>query len=327
MIAIGGYFELDKGLSRNWHDGALGFNSGRNALRYYLREHQVKCLYVPYYTCDSLLNAIRKEGVEIRQYHIDEQFYPLGDMVSGGQTAIVYVNYWGLFQRNVEKLGSEQRHLIIDNSQAFFADAEAMPAFYSPRKFFGVADGGYLVNVNVKAMPTPDNGVFGYTALLMRSVDGPEAGHQAYREAEAQIANLPIAGMSAITESLLSRTDFDMARLLRERNFLFLDRHLSGLNQLSFDLTALTGPMAYPFLPAAKGLRNFLISQRVFVAQYWPELLNNEDLSDWERTLAGGLLPLPIDQRYDLNAMARIVECVMTFCNQYSEQETQEAIA
>ena len=46
---IGSYFELELPKEREYHENAISLNLGRNALRYIIRAHKIKKIYVPYY--------------------------------------------------------------------------------------------------------------------------------------------------------------------------------------------------------------------------------------------------------------------------------------
>ena len=66
--------------------------------------------------------------------------------------------------------------------------------------------------------------------------------------------------------------------------------------------------MIYPLMTSrSTELRQKLIGNKIFVATYWP------NVSEWckegavENELCSETVPLPIDQRYDLNDMKRIL--------------------
>jgi dTDP-4-amino-4,6-dideoxygalactose transaminase len=73
MNAIGGYFQLD-GIRNSFSisENVVALNSGRNALRYILRLHQIKTIYVPFFTCPAVLDAIHAENCHISFYNITE---------------------------------------------------------------------------------------------------------------------------------------------------------------------------------------------------------------------------------------------------------------
>ena len=60
MKAIGGYFELELQKNEEYHKDALSLNTGRNALEYILKANAYKKIYIPYFTCDVLLQPILK---------------------------------------------------------------------------------------------------------------------------------------------------------------------------------------------------------------------------------------------------------------------------
>jgi len=77
MKEIGGYFELaDYEQADNFpHKKGILLNTGRNALEYILRSiKKIKCLYLPYYTCEVVLEPINRLGIPYRCYHINSQF-------------------------------------------------------------------------------------------------------------------------------------------------------------------------------------------------------------------------------------------------------------
>ena len=71
MEAIGGYFELpdyEEGVFPH-QDGIL-LNTGRNALEYILRSiGDAKRVYLPYYTCEVVLEPLKKLHIPWTFYH------------------------------------------------------------------------------------------------------------------------------------------------------------------------------------------------------------------------------------------------------------------
>ena len=68
MKEIGGYFELERFSGREYHEGLLGVNNGRNALLYLLKARKIKRLYIPRFLCDSVSNLCTAYGFEFRYY-------------------------------------------------------------------------------------------------------------------------------------------------------------------------------------------------------------------------------------------------------------------
>ena len=104
--AIGGYFSLELPLREEYHKGALRLNTGRNCLEYILRSRKYKKVYIPYYTCEVILEPFKKTGTEYEYYHINSELELLNDISLGKDVALLYTNYYGLKQAYVEHLAN-----------------------------------------------------------------------------------------------------------------------------------------------------------------------------------------------------------------------------
>ena len=69
---IGGYFELELPYCFEYHKNAIPLNSGRFCFEYLLRCRKYKKVYIPYYTCDSVIEPVIKLGIDYEFYHIDK---------------------------------------------------------------------------------------------------------------------------------------------------------------------------------------------------------------------------------------------------------------
>ena len=66
--------------------------------------------------------------------------------------------------------------------------------------------------------------------------------------------------------------------------------------------------MVYPYWTKDDSLRKKLIDNRVFVATYWPKVMEWCKVDDWEYTLTTSLIPLPVDHRLGTYSLSKIVE-------------------
>ena len=151
MKSIGGFFELELNSGNEFHPNAISLNSGRNALEYLLKANNYSAIYLPYYTCDVLLQPIKKIGINFEFYSINEQLEPVFEFSKlGTNDSFLYTNYFGLKTNIVKQLSNNCSNLIVDNAQSFYSTPIAnIDTFYSPRKFFGVPDGAYLYTNNL----------------------------------------------------------------------------------------------------------------------------------------------------------------------------------
>lgn len=315
MKAIGGYLEIELARNKEYHSGALRLNSGRNSLRYIIKAKKPGKIYIPDYVCDSLLEPIWREKIDFTFYHINEYFEPVIDDSSlDSSSFIIYINYFGVNDWIIHDLSRKYENLIIDNAQAFFSfPVNGLSSFYSPRKFFGVSDGGYLYTDTFIDHMKTDLSFSRCEHLLKRLDIDAQAGYQAYIKNENSFSRRTLKKMSKLTHAILNSIDYARAKKIREENFRFLHRILKDINELDLPMRNLNGPMVYPLLVSKKGLKEFLIRNQIYVATYWKEVLNRVKKRSFEYKLAKCLVPLPIDQRYGLDDMRKIVEKVSEF--------------
>lgn len=316
--AIGGFFELEFNRGTSLYPLAQGFNSARFALQALLQASPVKRLYLPDYTCSTMHEAAVRSGVEVLRYQVDEYLEPVELPDLEADERLQYVNYFGLKDRYVGErlwpaLGGR---LILDNAQSLFsAPLEGVATLYSPRKFVGVPDGGWLLNgPHGTAAALPAGSSEGRTrALIGRLEDGPEPFYGTFVEVEHSIRDEGVRAMSALTARLLDGLDYATIQARRQANFAQLRGLLDGLNGYN-DFAGVSTPMIYPLLLAspeqAHQVRSALQQQRIYVATYWRELLDDPGLGPAARRWTECMLPLPIDQRYDDGDMERVATAV-----------------
>lgn len=318
MKEIGGYFELELSKFNNMpHRDGILLNSGRNALEFVLRSIcQIDKLYIPYFTCDTILEPINKLNINYEFYCINSDLEIKDDIVLAEDEYIVYTNYFGIKDLYVEFLDKKYgTQLIVDNAQALYCRATSK-SVYSPRKFVGVADGGIvkmdeLDNVLLSKLES-DISYDRMSHLLKRYDLGASAGYVDFRQNSEKLKNQPIRLMSNLTKNILNSIDFEFIRMKRRENFAFLHSVLKDKNKLNIgDLASFECPMVYPYYTDDEKLRSRLIDNKIFVATYWPNVL------EWcikkkgiEYDLAKQIIPLPIDQRVELRDLNYIIELV-----------------
>lgn len=297
-------------------DGAF-LNTGRNALEYILLHlPDLKRIFLPFYTCEAVIQPLRRHSIDYSFYHINERFEIAEHIQLNEGDYLIANNYFGLKDAYIARLAKIfGERLIVDNAQAFFAPViEGIKAIYSPRKFVGVSDGGIAVGVD--ALDTlkydEDDSSKHDSHLIIRKEFGAEAGFKDYQVNEGKLDRQPIRRMSETTANILHHIDYEYVKALRKENFEYIHAALKGVNQMMLPpVDSFACPMVYPFLCEAKGnLRERLIDNKVFVARYWPNVSDWTTSIDLEKNLAINLLPLPIDQRYDSKDMNKIIDIV-----------------
>ena len=315
--AIGGYFELDlpQGAGE-LYPTALKYQSARAAFTALLQHARPREIWMPWYNCDTMLEAPEIAGIAVRRYGLDSDLYPNGLDAFAPVDCLLYVNYFGVCARQVDRVLRNFPHqrVIIDHSQAFYAPPpDCLGTLYSPRKFFGVPDGGYLVT-RLEIHPPKERDTQSFERLqplAIRLSEGPEAGYAGIQKARLSLKRQPPKVMSALTVAMLQHIDYSAALKQRNKNFTKLHAALKSKNRFPIPAHAPDGPMCYPFFGETSNLHDWLIQHRVFVGHYWPGVrgpLDRED--DLERRLAQDCVPLPCDQRYGSTEMDRIIGLV-----------------
>lgn len=320
-ISIGSYFSIDiTNINNNsliYHPSALYLNTGRNAFEYILKTKNIKKVYLPLLCCDALLTPLKKNNVNFEFYSVDINHNPLWNFSKlEDNEFFLYINYYGLRNSIVSALAQKINNLIIDNTQAFFSKPyKNLPTLYSTRKFFGVADGALLSNVENVIDLEQDKSADRMRHLLLRVENPSEVGFKAYQENEELLDKVPLSQMSELTKRILLSVDFEKHRAVRNLNFEFLDKSLGRFNQFNFD--DVEGPLAYPLWVKDGGtqLREILKENRIFTPIYWNSVIKNVSVDSVEYDMVVNTIPIPVDMRYTKDDLQRVINIVNRFFN------------
>lgn len=311
--SIGGYFSLELLQGESYHPNAIALNTGRNCLEYILRCRNYSKVYIPYYTCEVVMEPFHKLDIPYAYYHINKQLEIAEDISLGSEEALLYTNYFGLKQTYVERLARQYgKQFIVDNTQAFYAKPiDDVDTFYTCRKFFGVPDGAYLYTDAKADFEIEQDVSYDRMSFLLKRLDlGAEAGYADFHEQRKRLVEQPIKRMSNLTAQMMEGIDYLSVAQRRRENYKYLHQHLAEINQLSLELDEEAIPMVYPYLTKDGELKQKLIDEKIYVPSYWPNVLEWSREKDLERLLAQNLCSLPIDQRYGIGEMERIINVI-----------------
>lgn len=314
--AIGGYLELE--LPRGgteFHRGALRFQSSRAAFLALLRTCRPTAVWMPWYICESMVEPVMMAGIPIKRYEIDERLRIKSAEPADGEW-LLYVNYFGISANNVEDVLDRfpRTRVVIDNAQAFFAEPRECAAnLYSPRKFVGVPDGGYLVTDHpVPAPAETDRTSQQRVSHLLQRIDADaETGYAAYTAAEESLKCQEPKGMSKLTQRILAGINYDEIRAKRVANFAYLHEKLRPFNGFPLELDSNNVPLCYPYLGGPVDLQAKLIANRIYTPRYWPEIAADESVPPFEAELARTARFLPCDQRLSFAQLDNVVRHVL----------------
>lgn len=271
---------------------------------------------MPHYICDSMLAPVKAAGIEICFYSLSEQMGIADSIALDSADILLYVNYFGVCSNQVEKVLKKfnPSQVVLDCSQAFFAAPKScLATIYSPRKFFGLPDGGLLFTQLDIDLPeaVDESSEKRMRHLIARLGGAAESGYTDYKLAEVSLNKLEPKRMSLLTERILRAIDFEATRIQRNKNFHALHETLNRSNKLGVDLEDVDGPMCYPYFSDNHSLKTTLLSGRIFIPTYWPDLLVRLDVPVFEEGLVKNIHPLPCDQRYDVGDMDDICKLLL----------------
>lgn len=315
--AIGGYFGLETGYgSRCGSRAELAYQSARAAFLALLECGKPRRVWMPWFICDSMCEPPKMLGIPISRYAIDKQYRVADDVDIHRGDWLLYVNYFGLCNDGIDDALSRfsPAQVVVDNAQALYErPRHCLASISSPRKFFGVPDGGFLTTTLKLNPPAEADGQSHSRCipLLQRLELGPEAGYKQFVAAEETLAMQPPRKMSALTTALLDNIDYAEAAHRRRRNFVQLADALGKRNHSVLSLAENSVPLCYPYVVDDAQLRTKLVSNRIFVPAYWPELLQGDrTLPPVETGLSRHLAAIPCDQRYGDEEMKRIIDII-----------------
>ena len=298
--------------------------TARHALAQLLSGAPVRRLWFPAYCCPETVQA--PDGVDIRFYPVGARLQPdsgwLADRVQGGD-AVLGIDYFGQSPHaDFRALVSARRDIlwIEDCAQALAPDAPWGDwQIFSPRKLFGVADGGIARCRNPdRALPAPPpaptdqrlSDMDALAPLLWRMEDAPETENQrwygAFRQAEAASATPTRQDISALSMRLLQAIDADQAAARRLANARALFDLLPKAIRF-WHSAPKAPPLGVPILLQNRDeIAAKLAEQGLFCAVHWRNQPAPKHDFTAEHALSDHLLTLPCDQRYTPDDMADV---------------------
>ncbi len=309
MKEIGGYLELEEFSGKEYYPNAIPVNNARNGLLYLLKARKIQKLFIPYYLCDSVSSLCEREGYAYEFYPIHEDFTP--DFASNlkNKEYLYVVNYFGrLDEAKINELKSTYQNVILDNVQAFFQQPiPGVDTIYSCRKFFGVSDGGYVATDAKLTEKIPMDVSMDRMRHLLGRYEGSSASvfYGDFKANDHGFRTLELRMMSRLTHNLLRAIDYERTKTKREENYAYLAKRLQTINGLPN--MSPVGPYMYPFYcHDGMEIKKKLVEKKIFIPTLWPNVLQcNKFL---EKDYAENILPLPCDQRYDLEDMKSLCD-------------------
>jgi hypothetical protein len=281
-------------------------------------------VWLPAYVCREVAAAV--------PLHVESRYYPLrGGLLPDIEFLALHVqngdhvlaiDYFGrpaspdflsLVHARPDVGWIEDRAHALDAANIAWGDW----LLYSPRKLFGVPDGGILVSRQKPLWPiTPARPTDFSFALpsLERFEDCDETENErwyaSYVRVEAAMG-IGLQAMSLLSRAALTASDPVADREVRRSNYQLLHRRLGEWSfftnpEISF------APLGFPLrVKSAETLCDALSRKRIFAARHWRSLPSDAAIFASEHQLARELVTLPCDYRYGESEMHRVADAVL----------------
>ena len=292
------------------------FSLGRHALRAAILSKQPQRVWLPFLTCHTVIETVKKLGVPISFYHITSDGVPDGLELAEHELGVIN-NYFGLTHTSLAWtnfwLYQNPMQWVIDNTQSLTCGNlfESHWSFTSPRKFISVTDGGILFTsennpLDFSILPEIKDESWARIQWLFRAIDDctRSASYEAYLSYRHEhVQSIPYARMSEVTSYLLRILDVKQIIAQRNMRFSLLLQRLGMTHPwAALPLNERASPIGFPVcLPNAQQVQSKLAQHKIFSIRYWPMADNKlTALNEVERAFALETLFLPLDQDYSL---------------------------
>ena len=325
MIEIGSFLEFDLLSSNEYYNGknVARLNSARSGIYHSMCVLKCSSIYLPFYECYTVRDFLISKGITVKYYSISESFEPLIENVIEDDSAVLIVNYFGVMGQNrMKSLSSRFKNVIIDNAQAFYSKPlKKCLTVYSARKFFGVPDGCYVLGINAGKFIDKyeqDNSASTSNYLFERIEVGCSTAYSSRMKNEERIDKSDILRMSKLTLAILKNEPYSLIKQKRVSNFNYtheLFKELNLINPIMY-IDEECVPMIYPLVVDNNSIVKKLNENKIYTGRWWNYLLNETKKDSFENKLSSFLIPIPIDQRYDLKEINYVFSIIKKLLNE-----------
>jgi hypothetical protein len=312
-------------------------DTGRSALavaaRDILRRGGRPVAWIPAYGCDAVGAPFRDQGFAIRHYSVGLGLQSIDAEPATGDT-FLFIHYFGHRNRaaiaRVPAWRADAVHVVEDCAQAGLSEGVGTHGDYavsSLRKLLPLPDGALLASqlpLSFEAAESDEEFIDAKVAgKLLRGARAPADTYlRLFEHAESRLRPAHPRRMSWLAMQLLRGMDLGRVRERRCRNWRFLfdalrsTPALEGVEPLLPSLDDGDVPLGLPVrVPRGQrdALRRHLAGHEIYCPIHWP--LEHVPAHEFvaERSLSTSVLTLPLDQRYDVAQLARIVDALQSF--------------
>lgn len=303
---------------------------------------EARKVLLPAYTCSTVVDPFVQAGWGCSYYSVDKSLRidvnEIKSIYYKNHYSLILVHpYFGMDLNDKEihllnELRIDGCKVVVDLTQCIFSNKNYGFADYivgSYRKWYEVPDGGFLkskiLDETFKAK-FPENEEFVslqtdsmYLRGLYFNTDNEFVKNISRRlnKLAVSMGRKPIEphAMSAFSISLMNKIDKQKCQQQRFENYRFLFRNLRHCCHLQLACTdfkeVTTAPLYFVvYVQDRLALQISLAAEHIYAPVIWP--IPNEDvvINETVQSIYDTVLAIPVDQRYNLTDMAKIVETI-----------------
>ena len=320
-------------------------STGRSATRMVLKTIEVrnpnvkKVVLLPSFTCHTVFEPFMDFGYEIHTLPMEMNLSIKAEDIVRCQeqynARVVLVHrYYGFdtlpsFEHVVKKLQANGVIVIEDCTQCLYSDFAISDADYivaSIRKWCGVPDGGFAICKKgvLTHKPTQEDtemveakriaSELKYQFLFEGKGDKPSFKAK-YREGETLLDNQAVfCSIGKLSASIQAELDVEQLKKKRRENYNVLlegIRNVNGIKVVYNTLPDDVVPLYFPILiDNREVMQDLLADNDIYAPVVWPKADNCPAIDEVAETIYEKILCIPIDQRYDVEDMQRIVRVI-----------------
>ncbi len=201
------------------------------------------------------------------------------------------------------------------NINSGFEPIERAINVYSPRKFFGVPDGCYVIGKNAKKYVNQYKQDFASdtSSFLFKRIE--YSLNDTYRERminEKRIDESDILRMSSLSYALLGSIDYKRIKETRRKNFNFAHKLFKKINKIDpyLFIDKECNPLVYPLVIEDATMHEKLKANKIYTGRWWNQVLLEVQDNTHEAWLSKYMIPVPIDQRYGKDDLLHISDTI-----------------
>lgn len=322
-------------------------STGRSAIKFAIKAIEAckpelkKVAVLPSFTCDTVFEPFLNCGYKVYYYPVERDLTSTSDAIletvlKYDASIVLFHRYFGFntLDKQVNRMCDILRGLgkftIEDCTQCLYSDISRADSDFtvgSIRKWTGTPDGGFIVSHKMSLKNKPDScdielekakieASYAKYRFLFEHQGDKDAMLAMYRRAEDILDNqmdiYAISEMSVKVQAELNREE-----LIRKRreNFKILGNKLTSHLMPVFKLGRNKEvPLYFPVLVEDRpALQKHLVNNAIYAPVVWPKDDKQPKQCDGAENAYQHLLCIPIDQRYNVDDMNRIVEVINGF--------------